>query len=303
MATEDISTIIVGGGGDYTTLAAWESGEQKDLVAADQIAVAECQTGESTTSVIIAGWTTDATRYVHVRNASGHHHLGDPTAGFRLAASNATAVFQIQNHVRVTGIVVVQTSGTAGIGIRANGGAESWVNECIVRNGGAGTFGIVIEVANSTGRYYNNIVYDWGTAGIRTNAVTNCIGHVYNNTVIDCATGILRTSGTMRPKNNIVQGGTTCFSGTMTAAETNLASDATGQIQATLTFVDASNDNFHLAASDTAAIDAGTDLSADGSLAFSTDIDGNTRPQGSAWDIGADERLAATRKPLLGRPA
>jgi hypothetical protein len=52
---------------------------------------------------------------------------------------------------------------------------------------------------------------------------------------------------------------------------------------------DYSGDNFHLALNDTSALDAGTDLSADGSLAFSDDIDGQERI--GAWDIGADEGL------------
>ena len=40
MATEIVHTIAASGG-DYTTLAAWESAQQRDLVAADEIAVAE----------------------------------------------------------------------------------------------------------------------------------------------------------------------------------------------------------------------------------------------------------------------
>jgi hypothetical protein len=42
--------------------------------------------------------------------------------------------------------------------------------------------------------------------------------------------------------------------------------------------------NLHLAGSDTVAIDHGATMSG-----FSTDFDGTTRPQGSAWDIGAIE--------------
>ena len=52
-------------------------------------------------------------------------------------------------------------------------------------------------------------------------------------------------------------------------------------------FVDADNDDFHLAAGDTGAKNAGTSLAADANLAFTTDIEGTFR--GGAWDIGADE--------------
>ncbi|MCK5082833.1 MAG: hypothetical protein KAR31_07985, partial [Candidatus Omnitrophica bacterium] len=55
-------------------------------------------------------------------------------------------------------------------------------------------------------------------------------------------------------------------------------------------FVDetAASLDFHLAQNDTAAKNAGTDLSADAYLAFSDDIDGESRV---IWDIGADETL------------
>ena len=45
-------------------------------------------------------------------------------------------------------------------------------------------------------------------------------------------------------------------------------------------------------ATDTEAIGAGTDLSADANMPFSTDIDGGPRTPG-AWDIGADQRAVA----------
>ena len=44
--------------------------------------------------------------------------------------------------------------------------------------------------------------------------------------------------------------------------------------------------NLHLEASGHDAIDTGTDLSS----SFTDDIDGQTRPSGAAWDIGADEQ-------------
>src|SRR5260370_37738984 len=45
------------------------------------------------------------------------------------------------------------------------------------------------------------------------------------------------------------------------------------------------NNNFQLASNDTACVDAGTDMSA----YYNFDHDGNARPQGRAWDIGAYE--------------
>lgn len=78
MPTEVISTIATSGG-DYTTLTAWESGEQADLVSADEIAVAEIDgtfVGVYPT-VAVDGWTTDSTRRVIWRAKSGSEY--DPT--------------------------------------------------------------------------------------------------------------------------------------------------------------------------------------------------------------------------------
>ncbi|MCK5178485.1 MAG: DUF2341 domain-containing protein, partial [Candidatus Omnitrophica bacterium] len=80
---------------------------------------------------------------------------------------------------------------------------------------------------------------------------------------------------------------------TMTAnlTYTHLETDA-DKVSAII-FVDEANDDFHLASNDTGAKDLGTDLTSDANLAFSDDIDGDTRPvTPGTWDIGADESNA-----------
>lgn len=60
------------------------------------------------------------------------------------------------------------------------------------------------------------------------------------------------------------------------------------------------NNDLHLASNDTTALDKGLTLSY-----ISTDKDGNSRPQGGAWDIGAYERPSATsgnRAPVVTAP-
>jgi len=102
-------------------------------------------------------------------------------------------------------------------------------------------------------------------------------------------------------KNNIIQNAVDGFNGTFAGTSnyniSNLTADAPGansKNATTVAFVDAVNKDFHLAESDTAARDAGTDLSADANLAFNADIDGQTRPIGAAWDIGAEEAYLST---------
>ena len=92
MATEVISTIR-SSGGDYTSLSAWEAGEQGDLTGVrDEISTAELYDDWPSglnDSVTIDGWTTDSTRYVRVTVASGHRHNGVPKSGFFLEQSTA----------------------------------------------------------------------------------------------------------------------------------------------------------------------------------------------------------------------
>jgi hypothetical protein len=126
----------------------------------------------------------------------------------------------------------------------------------------------------------------------------------YNNTVVmnhatqKAAEKVAgATASAMYMKNNIFQndaaGG--CLTGTLpTNTAANITSDTTspesGLRSITIDFVDKAGGNYALASTDTEAIDDGSDLSADGQYAFSTDIAGTTRS--GTWDIGAHEYAA-----------
>jgi hypothetical protein len=117
--------------------------------------------------------------------------------------------------------------------------------------------------------------------------------------VANCAIGIDRGNDTAQYlKNNLVDD-TDPFYGTFTDNDTYNDYNATSnsgstngthdKINQIFLYVTASGKDFHLANFDTAARDAGTDLSADANVPFSTDIDRQVRPVGGTWDIGADE--------------
>ena len=66
MATTVVHTIKASGG-DYTSLSAWEAAQQRDLVALDEIEVAECYPFIDTTAVTVSGWTTGVNNYIIIR--------------------------------------------------------------------------------------------------------------------------------------------------------------------------------------------------------------------------------------------
>ncbi len=103
MPTEIIHT-IKSKGGDYTSLAAWEAAQQRDLTAVDEIAVAECYNFQDTTAVLIAGWTTDATRYIKVYTPTSERHTGVADTGYRLTVAGVWAMQIREEHVHLEGL-------------------------------------------------------------------------------------------------------------------------------------------------------------------------------------------------------
>jgi len=63
----DVSSVDTTGDGHYSSLAAWESGEQADLTSSNVIARAECEGGaDAGGEVSVTGWTTDMLRFVDI---------------------------------------------------------------------------------------------------------------------------------------------------------------------------------------------------------------------------------------------
>ena len=169
---------------------------------------------------------------------------------------------------------------------------------------------------------YNNIVYDVGLgpdpsdgssdyACIYVANITNTGSpgsgnvHVYNNTLYNCgarktsaAGAVARAAGpvVIQMDDNLIlaTSGESYFSGDATSVtgsnnlffggSGSLPSALTGSITADPLLVAPSTHDFHLQTG-SPAVDQGIATSA------ATDYDGNPRPQGSAFDIGAYERL------------
>ena len=75
MATEIIKTVKPSGG-DYTSLANWEAGQQGNLPALNETHTAECYSMEDSSFVDLFGWTTDPTRYIKIYTPLSERHSG-----------------------------------------------------------------------------------------------------------------------------------------------------------------------------------------------------------------------------------
>lgn len=300
-----------------------------NLVTGDYILNIPCyyDTGADQTAIAISGWTTDATRYIRIYtptdieievNQSQRHGGKWGDAKYKLEISSNTTAVQIDDaHVRIDGLQIFsQGTGDWNIGISGGGAGgpdvpgEIWISNSIIRgnnSASANCRGVNIRAAaagdGTSVKIWNNIIYNWNSMGgiISSDAEVD-YHYVYNNTMIDNSWGIVNSAGSFYAKNNIIKGSgdTQAYSGTFASGTDYNATDGTdaigqgsnNRISQTFTFVDEANDDFHLASTDTAAKDAGTNLSADPYLPFSTDIDSQGRTTG-AWDIGADEYVAS----------
>ena len=115
---------------------------------------------------------------------------------------------------------------------------------------------------------------------------------VWNNTIVDCTFGINGYTANLEIVNNIITNTATSISnnGENIAGSNNLFYNNTNdpfKLNNPVTdkdplFVDAENDDYHIQ-DDSPAVDAGT------SVALKVDFDGERRPSGWRFDIGADE--------------
>ena len=284
-----------------------------------------------TTGMVISGYTTNpvygitltAASASQVANGVSQRHTGIAGTGVRIEeASGATSIITNSttpvnvtpaNYLTVEWLELTATSGggTAGFHQAATLAAS---NTIVVRNllvyGLAGS-GIFNDDPSVILYAYNNVLYRNGS-GIRNNAGGYSSGSldILNNTVYGSTTGAgissRRAEGTPYTTliNNIAVGN---FSGDFAlttpatinpASGWNLSSDSTTSTHspagggwmdgsfATTGFVSSIDPvDLHLQRGATAR-NAGKTL-----FTFSSDVDGEARPSGTAWDIGADEAV------------
>jgi len=305
--TQVVHTIRASGG-DYTTLTSWEAAQQRDLVAADEIEIAECYNDWPDglqDAPVIDGWTTDDTRYIKICTPASERHNGTAGTGFWLKGDTGwvESLTVSDPYVVVEGLEITASLSNAYRCIYINVGSKTgWVriSHCLLHDATVYYPAGIRVVSVGTLYAWNNIIYNIDNGSYGKGILVNSDGcdtaYIYNNTMSDCYTYGIDTYGSViHAKNNLVQNcGTSCFNGSFNSASDYNASDdssSTGgahdRTNQTFTFVDEANDDFHLAPNDTGARNYGTDLSSDPNLSFNDDIDGETRS--GTWDIGADE--------------
>ena len=300
---ENVSTYgAVGQGRDYTTLTAWETSTDIDLVSATQSEVLECYDDASTFDdrVSIGGATTDSSYFRIIRPAgtigtgSWEGHDGTPNNGVHfLNTAGSLGSFILgsgtgtDDYSSIQDLIVQMTNPDSANTISV------WARE--PNNSLVGIIMVDVTSANNTARGLR--VSDGSVAVncivIRTDGWGfNCDGGsslFLNCTAIDNGgRGWEVDGGTPISINCLGEGsgiedfdtGFDTVNGGYNASGDGTAGDAgsTGsRINQTFTFVNTGIDDYHLSPSDAGAKTFGTDLSASGSFQFDDDIDGDLR--------------------------
>ena len=323
MTTTIIKTVKPSGG-DYTSLANWETGQQANIVAADQVQECDCYSMVDTAAVSLTGWTTDATHYLLIKGADSDKTTSNTgvysTSRYRLEVSDAVNISATDVFVRFDYLqfkLTVTTASTEALFLSTDslGSCIFYVSNCVFNLQGTSTNGANAMVSNST----KNTVYMWNCLAYNpstatyasSNAATIQCGaggtiSIYSCTIIGGYKAFYTEGAAVTIKNcygAIIATGATAYatSGGSFTMTTCASSDTSGSAglqsiaRNTTNFKNVTNgsEDYHLAGTGSALYHAGTNTSGDAApLNFTTDIDGNSR--GTTWDVGDDQYSSGT---------
>ena len=285
----------------FNSLQAWEDARDGDLVAEDRIEVGIAYNdgpfmGASEPFLEFLGATSDVDHYMRLQAAAGHEHGGIAGVGVVLdgGGSGQTAINIESDYVQIAGLELHGFGNGVGGSIRTQSLnilldrllVHDMASHCI-RNSTTVTSTVTIR---------NSVIYNCADKGIRGHQPASTM-IVQNCTVFNTASdGVAVVEGTINVTNTIaMNSGGNDFdqSGGSLIQSYNVSSDSTaggtGSLinrLATSQFVSiaSGSEDLHLRAT-ADAVDSGSALPS-----FSDDVDGDLRPRGSGWDIGADEQ-------------
>lgn len=284
-------------GRDYTSMQAAEAGEQTDLIVLNDVAEFVCD-AFADASVTVDGWTTDATRYVIIRAATGAEaQMPWSTSAYRILATNVWGIENYEGYTRVQRIQIEQTVPAAVGGIKNRAATRMDVERCVIRSNGAGSLIGLDQTQAGELRVRNTLVYGFSNHGATCGAFSGGVMRLYNCTIVENGGRGINRAGNdgnnlLYVKNTLCSGNTGGDFAQSASAGTdyNATGDASviganSRASQTFTFINAAGGDYHLAAADAGAAGYGTDLSADADYPFADDFDGVTRTL--PWDIGA----------------
>lgn len=295
----------------YADFSAFEAAEQCDLTDnGGDVMEVYCYGTTADDTATLDGWTTNETNRINIH---GDNNTGVySTSYYRFAPAEGGGLNILNTNVTLDKIQF-STEGNSdyetclGINLNFRSAGKLVVKNCIFRrvNQERGQqYGISIDnlQANTTVQIYNNMVY-YVSHGVVNGGNADSYTYIYNNTFHKITgpgveVAITQNTGNVYCKNNIISECDSDYSGTIVSSVTNITSNSVSFVDGT-TFA---TYNLKLQSSDTTAKDNGTNLSADAGIPFNVDIVNTSRPQGSAWDVGAHEvtqTSAAKRRRII----
>ena len=299
----------------FNTFASWEAARDGDLVADNRVEVGVAYDDGAftpTAEILFQDSTTSAANYMWLTVAAGQQHNGVAGTGVRVDGSSIAAgnlLFIRDPYVRIEWLEIYSYPGDTAIGnpiyVREGEAQGAYFSHLLIHDYTDNFIRGAINIYDDT-TVRNSVFYN-GPTGLRTYGADNPQVTIENVTIYGMSLdGIeAEAAGTYYIKNTISVGsggedfdindagvvidpssGYNLYSTVRLGVHpgTNNQSPPASLEDLFISIVPTS-ENLHLELAGHNAIDNGTDLSG----SFTVDIDLDTRPIGSAWDIGADE--------------
>lgn len=299
---------IKSSGGDYSSVSAWESGEQGNLSGVGEVKGVIYDVNTTTSTTIAGSTNLSASDFRHLTTDSTTRHAGkwDTSKSNFQFSSAVTNVVDIQEaFFQLSYCQLENTNGSPTGVVRVTNVASVLIDQCIcwsATGGGDDNAGVYLNSAGCTSIKVRNTVCYGARGGIRSDNSSQTVT-MENCAFVGGTKGISTAGGNGFTLKNVYCGGNTSdisetggsyapAGWSYTTVMVSAAYSATGLTAsiaystANFTNVTAGSVDIHLV-SGSALIDAGTDLSG----TFTVDINGATRS--GTWDVGPDEFVAA----------